>query len=100
MSGSIDPIRDIEVVNTELNLADIASLQKRNERLQKQVRSGDKTAKIEAALIERMLPHLNEGKPATTFSSSPEEASMVRSFFLLTEKRTIFAGSAASAILL
>jgi ribosome-binding ATPase len=97
VSGSIDPIRDIEVVNTELILADIASLQKRNERLQKQVRSGDKNAKSEAALIERMLPHLNEGKPATTFPSSPEEASIVRSFFLLTGKPTIFACNVAEA---
>ena len=95
VSGSIDPIRDIDVINTELILADIASLQKRSERLQKQVRSGDKTAKIEAALIERMLPHLNEGKPATTFSCSAEEASVVRSFFLLTGKPTIFACNVA-----
>jgi ribosome-binding ATPase len=95
VSGSIDPIRDIDVINTELILADIASLQKRSERLQKQVRSGDKTAKIEAALIERMLPHLNEGKPATTFSCSAEEASIVRSFFLLTGKPTIFACNVA-----
>jgi ribosome-binding ATPase len=91
VSGSIDPIRDIDVINTELILADIASLQKRSERLQKQVRSGDKMAKIEATLIERLLPHLNEGKPATTFSYSAEEASIVRSFFLLTGKPTIFA---------
>src|SRR5260370_1112303 len=97
VSGSIDPIRDIEVVNTELILADIASLQKRNERLQKQVRSGDKSAKSEAALIERVLPHLNEGKPATTFPSSPEEASIVRCFFLLTGKPTIFACNVAEA---
>ena len=95
VSGSIDPIRDIDVINTELILADIASLQKRSERLQKQVRSGDKTAKIEAALIERMLPHLNEGKLATTFSCSAEEASVVRSFFLLTGKPTIFACNVA-----
>jgi GTP-binding protein YchF len=95
VSGSIDPIRDIEVINTELILADLASLQKRSERLQKQVRSGDKTAKIEAALIERLLPHLNEGKPATTFSYSTEEASIVCSFFLLTAKPTIFACNVA-----
>jgi GTP-binding protein YchF len=95
VSGSIDPIRDIDVINTELILADITSLQKRSERLQKQVRSGDKSAKIEAALIERLLPHLNEGKPATTFSHSVEEASFVRGFFLLTDKPTIFACNVA-----
>jgi ribosome-binding ATPase len=95
VSGSIDPIRDIDVINTELILADITSLQKRSERLQKQVRSGDKSAKIEAALIERLLPHLNEGKPATTFSHLVEEASFVHGFFLLTDKPTIFACNVA-----
>jgi GTP-binding protein YchF len=97
VSGSIDPIRDIEVVNTELILADIASLQKRGDRLQKQVRSGDKTAKAEAALIERILPHLNDGKPATTFPYSSEEAAIVRSFLLLTGKPTIFACNVAES---
>jgi GTP-binding protein YchF len=97
VTGSIDPIRDIEIINTELILADIASLQKRNERLQKLVRSGDKNAKIEASLIERILPHLNDGKPVTTFPSSPEEGPIVRSFFLLTGKPTIFACNVAEA---
>jgi GTP-binding protein YchF len=97
VSGSIDPIRDIEIINTELILADIASLQKRSDRLQKQVRAGDKAAKSEAALIERILPYLNEGKPVTTLSLSPEEAAIVRSFFLLTGKPTIFACNVAEA---
>jgi ribosome-binding ATPase len=97
VSGSIDPIRDIEVINTELILADIASLQKRAERLQKQVRSGDKTAKMEAALIERILPHLNDGKQIATFSASAEESVIIRSFFLLTAKPTIFACNVAEA---
>jgi ribosome-binding ATPase len=97
VSGSIDPLRDIEIINTELILADIAALQKRNDRLQKQVRSGDKTAKTESALVDRILPHLNEGKPVTTLSFSPEEVAIVRSFFLLTAKPTIFACNVAEA---
>src|ERR1700719_4548568 len=52
VSGSVDAIRDIEVINTELILADLMSLQKRFDRLQKQVRTGDKQAKTEAALLE------------------------------------------------
>src|ERR1700761_3696458 len=56
VSGSIDPIRDIEVLNTELVLADLASLQKRAERLTKGVRAGDKVAKAEMAVIEKLLP--------------------------------------------
>ena len=54
VSGTIDPIRDIEVINTELVLADLASLQKRRDRLQKEVRAGDKGAKIENAIIENV----------------------------------------------
>jgi ribosome-binding ATPase len=91
VSGSIDAIRDIEVINTELILADLMSLQKRFDRLQKQVRTGDKQAKAEAALLEILIPHLNSGKPAITLQVSPEEKLLMRSFFLLTAKPTIFA---------
>src|SRR5213079_308813 len=66
VSGSIDPIRDIEVINTELVLADLATSQKRQDRLQKEVRAGNKAAKAENAVLEKVLPHLNSGKPAIT----------------------------------
>jgi ribosome-binding ATPase len=91
LSGSVDPIRDIEVINTELILADLVSLQKRFDRLQKQVRTGDKQAKAESALLEILIPHLNSGKPAVTLEVGPEEKLLMRSFFLLTAKPTIFA---------
>src|SRR6201984_253099 len=55
VSGTVDPLRDIEVVNTELILADLGTLQKRADRLQKQVRAGDKQAKAELALIATVL---------------------------------------------
>src|ERR1700676_5269726 len=84
VSGSIDPVRDIEVINTELVLADLASLQKRHDRLQKEVRAGSKSAKIENAIIEKLLPHLDSGKPAITLELSPEERHVAREFFLLT----------------
>jgi ribosome-binding ATPase len=91
VSGTIDPIRDIEVINTELVLADLASLQKRRDRLQKEVRAGDKAAKAENAIVEKLLPHLDAGKPATTAHLTPEEKAIARGFFLLTSKPTIFA---------
>jgi len=97
VSGLIDPTRDIEVINTELILADLASVQKRSERLQKQVRAGDKHAKAEAALLERLIPHLNSGKPAIMLNISPEERPLLRSFFLLTAKPTIFACNVAES---
>src|SRR4051812_3532082 len=97
VSGSIDPIRDIEVINTELVLADLASLQKRHDRLQKEVRAGSKTAKAENAVIEKLLPHLDAGKPAITADLTPEEKIIAREFFLLTSKPTIFACNVAEA---
>ncbi len=97
VSGTIDPIRDIEVINTELVLADLASLQKRHERLQKEVRAGDKAAKIENAIIEKLLPHLDAGKPAITAHLTPEDKTIARGFFLLTSKPTIFACNVAES---
>src|SRR5512132_21133 len=86
VSATIDPIRDIEVINTELVLADLASLQKRKDRLQKDVRAGSKIAKTEDAIIEKLLPHLDYGKPAITAELTPEEEAVARGFFLLTSK--------------
>ena len=97
VSGTIDPIRDIEVINTELVLADLASLQKRHDRLQKEVRAGSKTAKAEVGVIDRMLPHLNEGKPAITLDLTPEEKEIAREFFLLSSKPTLFACNVAES---
>jgi ribosome-binding ATPase YchF (GTP1/OBG family) len=97
VSATIDPILDIEVVNTELVLADLAALQRRHDRLQKEVRAGDKTAKSENAVIEKLLPHLDVGKPVITATLTPEEKALTRNFFLLTSKPTIFACNVAEA---
>jgi len=97
VSATIDPIRDIEVINTELALADLASLKKRRDRLQKQLHAGDKTANIENAIIETLSTHLDSGKPAITAELSPEEKAIARGFFLLTSKPTIFACNVAES---
>ena len=97
ISGTIAPVEDIEVVNTELVLADLASLQKRKDRLQKEVRAGAKTAKIEDEIIEKLLLHLDAGKPAVTAKLSPEEKTFAHGFFLLTSKPTIFACNVAES---
>lgn len=91
VTGSVDPVRDIEVITTELILADMAGLKKRTERLQKGARSGDKTAKAEIALAEKLLPHLDAGKPALTADLSDDEKKLLKEFFLLTSKPVIFA---------
>ncbi|HYJ03696.1 MAG TPA: redox-regulated ATPase YchF [Chthoniobacterales bacterium] len=97
VSGTIDPIRDIEVINTELVLADLASLQKRHDRLQKEVRAGSKTAKAEVAVIDKLLPHLDSGKPAITLELTPEEKEIARELFLLSSKPTLFACNVGEA---
>ncbi len=97
VSATIDPIRDIEIINTELVLADLGSLRKRQDRLRKEVRAGDKDAKNENAIIEKLLPHLDAGKPAITATLTPEEKAVARGFFLLTSKPTIFACNVAES---
>jgi ribosome-binding ATPase len=97
VSATIEPIRDIEIVNTELVLADLASLQRRGDRLQKQLHAGEKTAKIENAIIEKLLIHLDAGKPAITADLPPEEKAIACGFFLLTSKPTIFACNVAES---
>jgi GTP-binding protein YchF len=97
VSATIDPIRDIEIINTELVLADLGSLRKRQDRLQKEVRAGDKDAKNENTIIEKLLPHLDAGKPAITATLTPEEKAVARGFFLLTSKPTIFACNVAES---
>lgn len=97
VSATIDPVRDIEIINTELVLADLASLQKKRDRLQKEVRAGDKTAKNENAIVEKLLPHLDAGKPVITASLTPEEKAAARNLFLLTSKPTIFACNVAES---
>lgn len=91
VAGSVDPVRDIEVINTELILADIAALKKRCERLQKGARAGDKAAKAELAVAEKLLPHLDAGRPALTAELTDDEKKTMREFFLLSAKPTLFA---------
>jgi GTP-binding protein YchF len=89
--GTVDPIRDIEIINSELILADMASLEKRRSSREKKAKGGDKEAKKEVELIDIILPHLDQGKPALTLDFSDEDALVVKDFFLLSSKRTIYA---------
>jgi len=93
--GRVDPVRDIEIINSELILADIASLEKRRASREKKAKSGDKESAKEVELISRILPHLDQGKPAITLEFSDEDMAMVRDFFLLSNKRTIYACNVA-----
>ena len=95
--GSVDPVRDIEVVTTELILSDLEAVQKRLEKNQKKARSGDKEAQAETALLERLGPHLNANKPAGTIEATEEELQMLRLFQLLSAKPVIYACNVAES---
>ena len=91
VSGTIDPVRDIEVINTELILADMEVVQKRRERLAKDAKRGDKGAVAEDAVLAKIEAALDAGKPALTVDLAPEERALSAPFFLLSDKPTIFA---------
>jgi hypothetical protein len=95
--GSVDPVRDIEVVTTELILSDLDSVQKRIDKTQKKAKSGDKEAIIEMAVLERLAPHLNAGKPANILGANEEEARLLKHFQLLSAKPVIYACNVAEA---
>jgi len=93
VSGSIDPVRDIEVVTTELVLADLEAVQKKIERLAKDAKRGDKAAVAETEVLKKFEPHLNQGKPALLVELTPEEKEIAKGLYLLTDKPTIFAAN-------
>ncbi|HVT74747.1 MAG TPA: redox-regulated ATPase YchF [Lacunisphaera sp.] len=95
--GSVDPVRDIEVITTELVLADLEAVTKRVDKAQKKAKSGDKEAIAEMALLERLAPHLNAGKTANTLAATEEEKALMKLFQLLTAKPVLFACNVAES---
>jgi len=95
VTGSVDPVRDIEIVMTELILADLETIAHRLEKISRDIKRGDKHALLEAHLLQQYQAHLNTGKPANTFAVplSPEEKQMARGFFLLSDKPVVFAAN-------
>ncbi len=91
VSGSVDPVRDIEVINTELMLADLETVRKRRERVAKEVKRGNKDAAAEDAVLAKIETALDAGKPALTVALTSEEKLLSAQFFLLSDKPTIFA---------
>ena len=91
VTGSIDPVRDIEIINTELVIADLDNIKKRREKLAKDVKRGEKAAVAEDAVLAKFEPVLNSGKLALAVQLTPEEKVVAKNFFLLTDKPTIFA---------
>ncbi len=91
VDGSIDPIRDIETINLELIFSDLEVLERRMEKSIKLVRSGDKTAKFEYAIMEKMKEQLEDNKPVRTLEVTEEEDAFAKSLFLITSKKVLYA---------
>ncbi len=94
VSGSVDPARDIEVINTELLLKDIETIEKRIDRVGRQAKGGDKKLKDELAFCERLLAMVSDQMlPARRLEVRPEEAEWLRSLSLLTSKPVLYAAN-------
>ncbi|MGI8640791.1 MAG: redox-regulated ATPase YchF [Pyrinomonadaceae bacterium] len=93
VEGSVNPIRDIETIQIELALADLTSIEKRRDKAQRGARAGDKVAKAELEVLDKIQPVLEEGRPARAVELTKEEKLIAKQFFLLTTKPTIYAAN-------
>ncbi|SFC54004.1 redox-regulated ATPase YchF [Clostridium uliginosum] len=91
VEGSVNPIRDIETINLELIFSDLEVLERRLEKSVKLARSGDKTAKIEYALMEKVKEHLENNLPVRTLEVTEDEDAFIKSLFLITSKPVLYA---------
>jgi ribosome-binding ATPase len=99
VEGSVNPRRDIETIQIELVLADLASVERRRERTQKVAKSGDKKARAELELLDKLQPALEEFRPASSVALDDEEQKILRELFLLTTKPTVYAANVDEATL-
>lgn len=90
VAGKIDPISDIEVINTELCLADQETVNKALQKAGKLSRSGDKTAKQEQERLEALMAHLDQGLPVRSMNLSDDDQELIRDLHLLTQKPTLY----------
>jgi ribosome-binding ATPase len=99
VEGSVNPVRDIETIQIELALADLASCEKRREKAIRAAKSGDKDSKRELEILDKIQPVLEEGRPARAADLTEDERAIVRRWFLLSTKPTIYAANVDEASL-
>ena len=95
VEGSTDPLRDIDIINLELVMADIEMVERRVDKCQKAAKGGDKRFAHEAEVFSALLEHLNQGKLARTFDGSEEDMALIATSDLLTLKKTIYVANLA-----
>jgi GTP-binding protein YchF len=97
VAGKVDPLSDIEVINTELCLADQETLDRALQKSLKLARSGDKDALAKQALLEKVMAHIDTGTPIRAFDLEPEERLVLKEYQLLTDKPTIYIANVEEA---
>ncbi len=95
VAGKIDPLDDIEVINTELALADLDSVDKAINRVGRVANSGDKDARAKLVVLEKIKTELDEGKPVRAMGLDEDEQAMLSDMFLLTAKPTLYVANVA-----
>jgi hypothetical protein len=96
VDGSVDPARDIEVIQTELLLADLQTLEKRLDRDRRAAKTGDKEAKKNQEILEALKAHMDSGKPARSFPVDKNDLPRVQPLFLLTQKPVLYVSNTSS----
>jgi ribosome-binding ATPase len=99
VEGTVEPRRDIDTIQIELALADLSTVERRRERAQKAAKGGDKAARAEIEVSDKLLAVLSEGKPARAAELDAAERAVARTLFLLTMKPTIYAANVDEATL-
>ncbi|MDB4956392.1 MAG: GTP-binding protein YchF [Myxococcales bacterium] len=90
VAGSVDPMRDIDIIELELALSDVETAEKRLKKAQGLAKTGGKEAKAEAAMVERVYAHLSDGKAARTLQMSDDERKMIATWGLMTAKPVLY----------
>ena len=90
VAGSVDPVRDIEIINTELCLADLESVDKRLQRIAKLAKSGDKDARVEAPILEKVSAALGDAIPVRAQGLTDDELEILKDLTLLTAKKSLY----------
>jgi hypothetical protein len=97
VAGGVNPLHDIDIINTELLLADLDTVEKRNTKVERSTKSGDPKAKAEHAMLQKLLAVLNAGKPARTADLTDEERILSRELFLITAKPQLYVANVDEA---
>lgn len=97
VAGKVDPLRDIQIINLELILADLETVEKRLDRIRKLTKGGDKKAELEVHLLERLKQHLEMERPARNFEAAEEENLILRDLHLLTMKPVLYVANVSEA---